>query len=316
MIAPRPKSALVTGGTGFLGSHLVHRLVRDGYEVHLLIRTQSDFWRLADVLPQVQCHTGALEDPASLRAAVAAAAPEFVFHLGSSTVVAGSAAASEQLVTVNLGGIVNLLDACASVDYKGFVAAGDSFEYAPSHSSLRETSWPQPINLHGITKLASTLYAQSIAATERRPIVILRLFSTYGPYDNPRRLVPRVIDSGLFGKPLTLSRPGIVRDWVYIDDMVELLVQAGQNAGRVSGSVFNAGSGIAVDLGTIVNTILRLTGSRVEPSWGVFPAPDHDSYPWVADTQRTFQEFSWRPATSLEDGLGATIAWVQNSLRP
>ena len=123
----------------------------------------------------------------SLRAIVATVRPEVVFHLASATVVAGSAAASEQLVTVNLGGTVNLHDACAGVDYSAFVTAGDSFEYAASHSPLSETSCPQPINLHGITKLASTLYAQSIAAAGRRPIVILRLFSTYGPDHDPRR---------------------------------------------------------------------------------------------------------------------------------
>jgi nucleoside-diphosphate-sugar epimerase len=316
MTPAQPRSALVTGGTGFLGSHLVRRLVREGYTVHLLTRTQSDFWRLQDVLPQVQRHIGALEDPASLRTVVAAARPGWVFHLASATVVAGSAAAAEQLVTVNLGGTVNLLEACAGTDYTAFVTAGDSFEYAASHSPLNETSCPQPINLHGITKLASTLYAQSIAAAQHRPIVILRLFSTYGPYDHPRRLVPRAIAGALSGKPLTLSRPGIVRDWVYVDDMVDLFVQAAQCAGRLAGGVFNAGSGVAVDLGTIVDTILRLSESRVEPKWGVFPAPDHDDYPWVADTQRTFREFSWRPVTSLEDGLRSTIAWMQSRSTP
>ena len=305
------KSALVTGGTGFLGSHVVRRLVREGYHVHVLVRDQSDFSRLSDVQPQIQCHVGALEDPASLRAIAATVRPEWVFHLASATVVAGIAAASEKLVTVNLGGIVNLLDACAGVDYTALVTAGDSFEYAASHSPLRETSCPQPINLHGITKLASTLYAQSIAAAEHRPIVVLRLFSTYGPHDNPRRLVPRVIAGALSGKPLALSRPGIVRDWVYVDDMADLFLHAARNAARVAGGVFNAGSGIAVDLQTIVGTILRLTSSGVEPNWGVFPAPDHDEYPWVADTQRTFREFSWRPATSLEDGLRTTIAWMR-----
>ena len=304
-------TALVTGGTGFLGSHLVRRLVREGYEVHVLVRNQSNFWRLQDVRSQIQCHTGALEDPESLRTVMAAARPDFIFHLASATVVAGSAAASEELVRVNLGGIVNLLDACAGVNYSAFVTAGDSFEYAPSTAPLVETSFPQPINLHGITKLGSTLYAQSIAATQHRPVVALRLFSTYGPFDHPRRLVPRVIAGALSGQPLSLSRPGIVRDWVFVDDMVDLFVQAAQNAGRLAGRVFNAGSGIAVDLGEIVDTVLRLTGSSAQPQWGVFQAPEHDDHPWVADTTQTFEQLAWRPTTSLEEGLQATIEWTR-----
>jgi len=305
------QSAFVTGGTGFLGSHLVRRLVRDGYQVHVLVRNQSNFWRLEDVRSRIECHTGALEDVVSLRNIVEAARPGFIFHLASATVVAGSEAASEELVRVNLGGIVNLMDACAGVDYEGFVTAGDSFEYAPSPAPLVETSSPQPINLHGITKLGSTLYAQSIATVHQRPVVALRLFSTYGPFDHPRRLVPRVIAGALSGQPLSLSRPGIVRDWIFVDDMVDLFVQAAQNAGRLAGRVFNAGSGIPVDLGEIVDTVLRLTGSRAQPQWGVFRAPDHDDHPWVADTTQTFGQFAWRPATSLEEGLRATIDWTR-----
>lgn len=150
---------------------------------------QSDFWRLNDVADQCERHVGTLEDCARLRQIVAAAQPQFVFHLASATVVAGSAAATEQLVMTNLGGTVNLLDACNDIDYRGLVVAGDSFEYAASHTPLRESDCPRPMNLHGITKLAATLYAQAAACS--RPIIILRLFSTYGPHDNPRRLVPQ-----------------------------------------------------------------------------------------------------------------------------
>jgi nucleoside-diphosphate-sugar epimerase len=209
------------------------------------------------------------------------------------------------MVMANLAGTVNLLDACNAIDYQGLVVAGDSFEYAPSHAPLLESDCPRPINLHGITKLAATLYAQAIARS--RPVIILRLFSSYGPYDNPKRLVPRVIETALAGTALALSRPNITRDWVYVDDVVSLLLEAAQRAKQLPGEVFNAGSGVPTDLGAIVAMILRLAGSRAEPKWGMFPAPDHDDYPWVADTHRIFSAFEWRPTTSLEAGLRATI---------
>jgi UDP-glucose 4-epimerase len=136
----------------------------------------------------------------------------------------------------------------------------------------------------------------------------LRLFSTYGPGDNPRRLVPRVIAGALAGTPLRLSRPDIVRDWVYIDDVISLYMEAARKATQAAGGVFNAGSGAATDLGEIVRMILQLTASTAEAQRGVFPAPEHDAYPWVADTRNTFREFSWRPSTTLEAGLRATIS--------
>ena len=306
MIPRREKSALVTGGTGFLGSYLVRRLLGDGFRVHLLCRPQSEFWRLSDVIRRCERHVGTLEEGGRLRQIVGAAQPQFVFHLASDTVVAGSAAAPERLVMTNLCGTVNLLDACDAVDYQGLVVAGDSFEYGASHTPLIESNCARPMNLHGISKLGATLYAQT--AARAHPIIILRLFSTYGPRDNPRRLVPRVIDGALVGTPLILSRPDIVRDWVYVDDLVSLFLEAAHRAKTLAGGVFNAGSGIATDLNTIVMTILRLTGSHSEPIWGMFPPPEHDDYPWVADTDRTFSEFEWRPATTLEVGLRSTIA--------
>jgi nucleoside-diphosphate-sugar epimerase len=311
MTSSRVKTALITGGTGFLGSHIARRLVRDGFEVHLLCRPQSNFWRLETLLPQVHRHVGALEDLDGLRDIANRVRPEVIFHLASATVVAGSAAAAGPLVTANLLGTVNLLDACATIDYRAMVIAGDSFEYAASFEPLEESNHTPPDSLHGITKLAATLYAQSIASAHGRRIVILRLFSTYGPNDNPRRFIPRVVTAGLTGAPLTLSRRSIARDWVYVDDMVALFVEASQRAPQKPGRVFNAGSGISTDLGTIVDTVLQLTGSTVQPAWGVFPEPEHDAYPWVADVHRTFSEFDWRPVTNLETGLRATIASIQ-----
>lgn len=300
--------ALVTGATGFVGSHLTRRLVRDGVEVHVLSRPASDFWRMSDVLPAVRTHVADLRDQASLRAAVAAAQPDYVFHLAAATVVAGAADAAGDLIATNLLGTANLIDACEEIGYSGMVTTGDSFEYTPSMSPLSEASRCEPGNMHGISKLAATLQAQAVARERGRPIVVLRLFSTYGPGDHPRRLVPRVVAGALDGTPLPLSRPGISRDWVFVADVVQLYLEAAARAGELAGEVFNAGSGISTTLGEVVALILRLTGSRAEPEWGRFEAPDHDRFPWVASPDRTYSRFSWRPSITLEEGLTRTIA--------
>ncbi len=313
---PADRSVLVTGASGFVGSHLVRRLVRDGFRVHVICRPQSNFWRLTDMLPEIDRHVAALEDPVTLRRVVNVVRPHGIFHLASATVVAGSAAAAAELVTVNLLGTVNLLDACEDVDYRAFVSTGDSFEYSAGSAPLSESDACRPNTLHGITKLAATLHAQAMAAAHARPIVALRLFSTYGPGDHPKRLVPRVIAGALSDTKLTLSRPDIARDWVYVEDLVELYLEAAARASEKAGGVFNAGSGESTNLGEIVQVILRLTGSSAEAGWGLFAAPEHDRYPWIADMRRTFDAFSWRPSTTLEAGLRATIASMRNGSMP
>jgi nucleoside-diphosphate-sugar epimerase len=193
------------------------------------------------------------------------------------------------------------------VAYKSLVVTGDSFEYTSSRAPLAETMCCQPESLHGITKLAATLQAQAVARTSGRPIVVLRAFSTYGPYDNPRRLVPKVIQAALADTPIGLSRPEIARDWIYVDDVVDLYLAASRYATDLAGQVFNAGTGESGDLAKIVDMILRLTGSRSEARWGQFSAPAHDDYPWVADMGATFAALDWRPRVSLEEGLRKTI---------
>ena len=302
--------ALVTGATGFVGSHLVRRLLRDGFEVHALCRPASNFWRLHDVASQLRLHHVSLSDAGGLEALVRAVRPTHIFHLAAATVVAGVAAGAADLIGANLLGTVNLIQACDAVDYHGLVTTGDSFEYAPSRVPLGEGDPCRPTSLHGITKLAATLHAQAAAQTGGRPIVVLRLFSTYGTYDNPRRLVPRVIAGVLAGTPIQLSRPEIARDWIHVDDVVDLYLEAGRSGGRLGGQVFNAGSGRAADLGEIVAKILAATGSHAEVRWGVFPAAEHDAFPWIADMRTTFAAFAWRPHIALAEGLRRTIAAI------
>jgi nucleoside-diphosphate-sugar epimerase len=294
--------ALVTGATGFVGSHLVRRLVRDGYAVHVLCRASSDPWRIRDVLADIRVHTPSLLDAEEIREVVQAIRPDYVFHLAAAPVTAGEA----DVVAFNFLGTVNLIDACEGVDYLGLVTTGDAFEYGPSATVMSESDVCRPDTLQGITKLRATFHAQAAARARGRPIVILRPFSIYGPDDHPRRLVPQVIAGVLRGTPIALSRPEIARDWVYVEDLVELYLEASRKP-EMAGGVFNAGSGRQVTIGELVETVFRLTGSSVEARWGAFPAGAHDTDRWVADMRCTLQAFAWRPRTSLDDGLRKTI---------
>jgi nucleoside-diphosphate-sugar epimerase len=300
--------AFVTGASGFVGAHLTRRLLAEDFDVHILSRPASNFWRLKEVLGRLHRHEIALSDAEGLAQLMASLKPDHVFHLAAATVVAGTTGGPAELIATNFLGSVNLIAACQEVAIRSLIVTGDSFEYTPSRSALGEGTGCQPESLHGITKLAATLQAQAIAHSQSKPIVVIRLFSTYGSLDNPRRLVPKVIASALTNAPIGLSRPDIARDWIHVDDVVALYLAAAENASNSSGKILNAGTGQRGDLGLIVETVLRLTGSRSEARWGQFAAPVHDDYPWVADMSGTFSALDWRPKIPLEEGLRRTIA--------
>ena len=298
----------MTGAAGFVGAHLARRLVSAGAEVHVVSRPGSNQWRLRDVSHNLRVHGCAIEDAATLRDLVRMISPQAVFHLAAATSIATHVATPETLVSTNVAGTMNLIDACATIDCDAIVLAGDSFEYTPAHEPLTETSECRPANLHGLTRLLATRYAQTIARAKGLPIVTLRLFSVFGPGDHRQRLIPTLIAHALAGRPLPLARRDIVRDWVFIEDVVALFIEAARRALEHGGDIFNAGTGVATTLEELVRVVLQLTGSSSTPAWGTFDAPEHDRYPWVADAHRTFATFDWRPATSLMEGLRSTIA--------
>lgn len=307
------KTVLVTGANGFIGSHLTRRLVHEGLKVHAFCRKGSDKSRLQDVAPWLRIHTVDLLDPEGLNSAIRSAKPDSIYHLAGVSIVAGAAPRARDLIEGNLLGTINLVDACEHTDYQCLVHTGDAFEYGAKTKPRRESDVCRPDTVYGISRLGATLYAQGRAIRQKRPIISLRLFSVYGPDDHPSKLVPKLIAGALAGTPIKLSRPEIARDWVYVEDVVELYLEAGRMASRLHGGVFNAGSGRGSSIADVAETVLRLTGSKAKTQWDSFPTAQHDSSCWIADMSQTFEALAWRPRASLEEGLERTIAAMRNT---
>lgn len=255
----------------------------------------------------MRLHDGDLGDRRSLRRVVQAVAPDHVVHLAAATMRAGTPAAVDEVLRTNLLGTINLVDACDGVPYSGFVIAGDASEYGRKRRPARESDACRPTTVDGRARAIATLYARYVALTEHKPIVILRLFSVFGPGDHPARLIPRLVADARAHAPLCLSRSDVARDYLYVDDVADLFLAALRAAPRLAGRVLNAGSGRRVTLAEIVAHIRALTGSRSEARWGSFPLAPHDRGCWTADVTELRRQLDWRPAFSFEDGLRATI---------
>lgn len=303
---------LVTGATGFVGGALVRRLVGMEMEVHVFIRGESDLWRIRDIQSGLVRHLVDLRDEVAVGQTVAAIRPHVIYHLATYGGFADQRDSSA-IFAANLMGTVYLLRACENVGFHCFVNTGSSSEYGIKTAPMGEGDLLEPIGDYGVTKSAATLFCRSEALQKELPVVTLRLFSPYGPWDDPKRFVPYVMKSLLRGEPPRLSTPDSVRDYIYIDDVVDLYLKV-STVPQLSGEIFNVGSGVQHSLGEVVSLIGEIIGNGIEPVWGAAARRRVEPHSWVADMGRTKRATGWEPSTQLRAGLRSTVAWLRDHL--
>lgn len=301
MSGPTRARTLVTGATGFVGAHVARASVRAGDDTHVLCRSDApaDMHRLDDLRSAITTHVGDLQDPARVRAVVEDVRPTRVVHLAAATMHAGVAPDAATQVAVNLFGTATLMDAAAEAGVGAFVNIGDAFEYGPGDGPVSEDAPPCPQSADGITKLGATLYGQALARDHGLPVVTLRLFSVVGTGDDPRRLVPLLVRRVASGEPIALSDRRVVRDFVAVGDVVDLVGRVAADARTLAGQVLNCGSGRATTLGDLVDTLTIVAGRPITAEWGRFPVAEHDLRHPIADVRAAAEGVGWVPSTDL-----------------
>jgi UDP-glucose 4-epimerase len=300
----------VTGAAGFVGSCLTRKLAELGCEVHALIRATTNRWRLGGLEQKVTLHIGDLNDGERLRELIGEIQPTVVYHLAVHGAYPTQTNA-DQIILTDMFGTYNLLKACSEVDYKVFVNTGSSSEYGSKQYAMRESDLLEPSSYYAVAKAAQTLVSQHMARADRRPINTFRLFSVYGPYEEPTRLIPTLVRRCLDSKELNMVSPDTARDFVYVDDVVESYLQIGQLSLQC-GEVFNIGTGVQSSMRDVVRAVFRSTGAKVKVNWGTLPARSWDTETWLADTTKVRRTLKWAPRTSLAEGVEKTTEWFRS----
>ena len=300
------KRALVTGATGFVGANLAARLLGDGHDVHLLARPGSDRWRLSELEEHARVHEVDLTDAAAVDDVISAIGAEWIFHLAAH---GGYSWQSDprRIVGTNVLGSLNVVEAALKTGFESFVNTGSSSEYGFKDHAPPESDRLEPNSYYAVAKASGTLLCSFVGRSRDVRISTLRLYSVYGPYEEPGRLVPSLVLHALDGRLPPLVSPQIARDFVYVEDVTHAFLRAAE--GAAPGSVYNVGSGIQTSLEHAVGAVRRVFGVTAEPAWDSMGARSWDTTVWVADVRKIGDDLAWRPRYSFEDGLRELAAW-------
>jgi nucleoside-diphosphate-sugar epimerase len=301
---------LITGGQGFVGANLVRRMLRDGHEAHLLSRTADPGWRLADIAASIHWHRADLRDAAAVGEAVRLAAPQWVFHLAAYGAYSWQTEMRPILET-NFLGTVNLVEACAAAKVQRFVHSGSSSEYGFKNYAPAESCWLEPNSYYAVAKASATQFCRYAAQSQGFPAVTLRLYSVFGPYEDPRRLMPSLMIHGLAGGYPPLAAPATARDYVFVDDVVDACCLAAAFPDHEPGAVYNVGTGRQTSLAEVVALTQRMFNICRPPVWGTFLSRAWDTATWQADISCITSKLGWQPRHSLAAGLRRFCDWFR-----
>jgi len=305
------KRFLVTGGTGFIGSNLVRRLVGDGHEVHIISRL-STTWRLTDILDEINTHKTDLKNTEELREVVQRIKPNVICHLATYGAYQSYQTDAKEMINTNIIGTLNFLNACSNIDLDVFINTGTSSEYGLKYAPIKETDTLQPVNIYGASKAAATLICHAFAQKNEISITTLRPFSVYGYYEEAKRFVPYIILSALGRKPAQLASKDYVRDFVFVEDVVDAYIRSAEKAYK--NEIFNVGIGKQLTLGEAAEVIIEKTGSDIELYWNARPPSQEEPKMWVCDNSKARLMLNWSPRYSFESGIEKTIGWFRNNL--
>lgn len=305
------KRVFITGGAGFVGSHLVKRLVGEGAEVIALIRTNETFNEKSNLV----IINGELENFNLLKRVINEKEIEYIFHLGAQTIVGAALRDPFQTFESNIRGTYNLLEAARlnKSFLKGIVIASSDKAYGISDVLPYKEDFPLfGKSPYDVSKSCTDLLATSYFYSYNLPISIARCGNIFGGGDlHWNRIVPGTIKSFYYGLSLSIRSDGSnLRDYIYVEDVVNAYLLLGENIEKTAGEAFNFGPNNPLSVLDLVDIIKRvMKANKIDVKiLNTAKSEIHNQY---LDWQKACKILKWAPGFSIEQGLGKTIQWYE-----
>lgn len=314
------KKILITGAGGFIGSHLVERVVKLGGQVRAFVRYNSrNDWGLLELLPkdvlgQVEIFPGDLKDPEAVRGAIRGC--QIIFHLGALIAVPFSYRNPRDFIDTNVVGTANVCNAALEYGIEKMVHTSTSEVYGTARSVPITEGHPlQAQSPYAGSKIGADKLVESYHLSFGLPVATIRPFNTYGARQSARAVIPAILIQALSRDRVFIGASHPVRDFTYIDDTVEGFLKVAESP-RSIGEVINVGSGDGVTVEELSRKIINLVGRQVE----VVVDPERfrpeasEVALLIADIRKAKDLIGWEPRVPLQEGLKKTIGWFAESL--
>lgn len=311
------KRVLVTGAGGFIGSHLVEALGRQGARVRAFVRynSRADAGFLSELPPelngQVEIVAGDLRDGDAIRGAVKGS--EMVFHLGALIAIPYSYLHPAEVAETNFMGTLNILMACRNLEVERLVHTSTSEVYGTALRTPIDEGHPlQGQSPYSASKIGADKLVESFYRSYELPALTIRPFNTYGPRQSIRAVIPTIITQALWQNSIRLGNLNATRDFTFVDDTVSGFLKGAQAKG-VEGGTYNLGTGTEISIGDLAKKIIKEIGRPVK----IVVDPKRlrpeksEVFQLLSDNSLARKKLDWQPRIDLLTGLRKTINWIE-----
>lgn len=305
------KNLLVTGATGFIGSHLLEELLKNNYEVILLKRSFSDNWRIEHLLNNSKIDLKVYEiDKIKLGTIFDENEISGILHLATYYKKYHSNYDISPMIKSNIYFPIDLLNLAVSNNLEFFINTGTFFEYDTSMVPINENSNLNPFNFYAKTKIAFESYLKYYSSEKEINTSTMKIFSPYGPRDEEKKIIPHLIISLLKKNPIELSQGLQKLDFVYVKDITRAYLKLIENINNFdSYETFNIAGGFPYSIREIVSILEEITSSPLDKKWGEGIENENIIF---SDINKSKAYLNWAPEYTINEGLKETINYYRD----
>jgi nucleoside-diphosphate-sugar epimerase len=305
------KPILITGGSGFIGSQLVNKLIKNNIEVNILLRKSSNIKKiLRTKIHYVKIKKINFNNINEIEKYISVLKPKTIFHLASSG-ISEKRIYKKKLNEINFLFLKNFFNICIKYKFEIFINTGSVSEYGNSKLNIKFSEDKTYTNhsYYGISKLRGTNYISKKAKRKKLNTITIRPFYVYGPNENNNRLISVITEKMLNNMRISLPKNDTVfRDFIHIEDVINFYLKVASSKKTFHGEVFNLGTGDKTELVHIFKIIKKIIGYKLDPFFN-YSLKEESNYSSVAYTKKTKKIFNFKSKINIKEGVVDTVKW-------